>query len=76
MRVTVHLHDVLAAELKEAAGADNQSVSAVVAAAIERYLAAERRRRLGNEVLALVGNVRVAPEARELLEEGRQNDRP
>jgi metal-responsive CopG/Arc/MetJ family transcriptional regulator len=76
MRVTVHLHDVLATELRESAEANDRSVSAVVAEAIERYLAEERRRRLGNSVLELVGKIKVAPDVRTMLDEGREDDRP
>lgn len=76
MRVTVHIHDVLAVQLKEMAASQSRSVSAAVATAIERYLAEEKRRRLGAQVLDLAGKVKVAPDAEMMVDEGRHDARP
>ncbi len=50
-------------------------MSALTAEALEAYLKERKRKRLGLEVLRRAGQARVAPEALQLLEEGRR-DRP
>lgn len=76
MRVTVHLQDTIAEQLKETARIERQSVSSLVSNAVERDLAERRRRALGLMVLDLAGKVQIAPDALEALDAGRADDRP
>lgn len=75
MRLTVHLPEDLARLLRQAAENEGKSMSALTAEALEAYLKERRRKALGLEVLRRAGKARVAPEALQLLEEGRR-DRP
>ncbi|ETN89549.1 MAG: ribbon-helix-helix protein, CopG family [Thermus sp.] len=75
MRLTVHLPEDLARLLRQAAENEGKSMSALTAEALEAYLKERKRKRLGLEVLRRAGQARVAPEALQLLEEGRR-DRP
>jgi hypothetical protein len=75
VRLTVHLKDELATNLKASASNEGQSVSAFVAKALEDYLIQQRRKRLGGRVLKIAGKCRVSPDALEILEQGRNDDR-
>lgn len=48
-------------------------MSALAAEALDYYLRERRRRALGERVLRRAGQVRLAPEAWELLKEGRRD---
>lgn len=75
MRITINLPEKLGDTLKRTALQERVSVSRLVTGALEDYLLEKRRRALGKKVLDLVGRVRVAPEALDLLEAGRNDDR-
>lgn len=75
MRITVSVPEQLAEEARRAARSDAISVSRLFADALEFYLRDARRRRLGNEVIALIGAAGVSDDALDILEEGRADDR-
>ena len=75
MRITISIPDKLSDNLKRAAANRRISVSSLVAEAVEQYLIVQRRRALGKKALELAGNVRVAPDVHEMIEEGRRDDR-
>ena len=74
MRVTVHLPDGIGNDLREAAIVEHTSVSALIAAAVRRYITDERRKRCGEQVLGLAGTVSVPPGILMELERGREAD--
>ncbi|HDM32230.1 MAG TPA: CopG family transcriptional regulator [Deltaproteobacteria bacterium] len=75
MRLTVHIDDNLADLLKRTAMEGHQSVSSLVAQAVEYYLVQKRRKELGGRVLEIVGKAYVSSDALELIEKGRGSDR-
>jgi len=75
MRITVNLPEKLGDSLKRTALQERISVSRLVTGAVEDFLLEKRRRTLGKKVLGLVGRARVVPEALELLDAGREDDR-
>jgi len=76
MRITITIPDKLSENLKRAAANRGISVSGLVSEAVEHYLIVQRRKALGEKVLALAGKVQVAEDVYELIEEGRRDDRP
>jgi metal-responsive CopG/Arc/MetJ family transcriptional regulator len=75
MRITINLPERLGDSLKRTAAQERVSVSRLVTGAVEGFLLEKRRRALGKKVLDLAGRARVAPEATDLLETGREDDR-
>lgn len=75
MRLTVTLPDKLSENLKKAASNRGMSVSGLVAEAVEQHLITQRKLALGREVLKLAGNVPIASNIQEMIEEGRRDDR-
>lgn len=75
MRVTVHLPDELAREIRALAQSEGVSVSRFMANSLEQYIKENRKRTHAQRVLELAGNAKVANNAPELLEEGRRDDR-
>ncbi len=75
MRLTVHIDDSLAGLLKRTAKESSQSVSSLVAQAVEYYLVQKRRKALGGKLLGIVGKAYVSSEALKLIEKGRGGDR-
>jgi metal-responsive CopG/Arc/MetJ family transcriptional regulator len=75
MRVTIHITDCLGKEIKGLAKDEQESVSALVAKAVEKYIAENRRRRHGENILNLVGVATVSDMALAELESGRADDR-
>lgn len=63
MRLTVTVPDVVAEHARALAARTGQSVSAVVAKAVEHHVAAERRRHAFDTIDALIGTGGVAPDA-------------
>jgi predicted DNA-binding protein len=72
MRLTVTVPDPVADEAKRLAEATGRSVSSVVAEAVERHVATERRRLAAERIDALIGTVEVAPAADDVLREIRR----
>ena len=72
MRLTVTVPDPVADEAKRLAEATGRSVSAIVAAAVERHVADERRRLAAERIGSLIGTTPVSPDADEVLREIRQ----
>ena len=70
-RVTVSIPNKLEGELKKFAKNQKESVSKIMAEAIEHYLNELKRRQLGNKVLDLVGKENVSSNAIKELEAGR-----
>jgi metal-responsive CopG/Arc/MetJ family transcriptional regulator len=75
MRITINVPDKLSENLKRAAANRGISVSSLVTEAVEHYLIIQRRRSLGEKVLALAGKVHVAEDIYDQIEEGRKDDR-
>lgn len=76
MRITVSIPDKLSDNLKRAAANRHVSVSSLVTEAVEHFLILQQKRSFGKKALELAGNVHVAPDVYEMLEEGRRDDRP
>ena len=70
-RVTVSISNKLEGALKKYAHNQRESVSKIAAEAIEQYLNIRKRRKLGQQVLDLVGKQNVSPNAIKELEKGR-----
>ena len=70
-RVTVSIPNKLEGELKKFAESQKVSVSKITSDAIEHYLNAQKRSRLGKKVLDLIGKQNVSPNAIKELEAGR-----
>ncbi len=63
MRLTVTVPDIVAEHARQLAARTGQSVSAVVAEAIERHVAETRRRHAFDTIDALVGSGGIGPDA-------------
>jgi len=74
MRITFHVSDELAKELKEAARSEKKSVSSIVAEAIQFYLIEERKRKAIDKMLAIAGKGTVSDDALDELERMREED--
>ena len=72
-RVTVSIPNKLEEVLKKFAEDQRESVSKIASEAIEYYLSVQKRRKLGQEVLDLVGKQKVSPNAIKELEIGRSD---
>ncbi len=70
-RVTVSISSELEGVLKKFAQSQRESVSKITSEAIEYYLNIQKRRKLGRQVLDLVGMQKVSPNAIKELEAGR-----
>ncbi len=70
-RVTVSIPSKLEGALKKFAQSQRESVSKVTSEAIEHYLNVQKRRKLGQQVLDLIGRQNVSPNAVKELERGR-----
>lgn len=70
-RVTVSIPTNLEGALKRYAQSQRESVSKITSEAIEYYLNRQKRRKLGQQVLDLVGKQNVSPNAIKELEAGR-----
>jgi len=77
MRITTHIPDPIARDVKIMAENEKKSVSSLIAEALQYYITEKRKRRLGRKVLELAGKERVSPRADAELEAGRKdwNDR-
>ena len=71
IRVTVSISNELEGALKKFAQSQRESVSKITSEAIEQYLNVQKRRKLGQQVLDLVGKQNVSPNAIKELETGR-----
>ncbi|HDG98560.1 MAG TPA: ribbon-helix-helix protein, CopG family [Desulfobacterales bacterium] len=75
MRITVHLPDKLAAEIRALAQSEGVSVSRFMAKSLQQYIRENRKRKHAQRILALAGKAKVSENALELLEKGRRDDR-
>jgi len=77
MRITTHVPDPLARDVKMMAENEKKSVSSIIAEALSYYITEKKKRKLGRRVLKIAGKVRVSPEVYKELERGRMdsNDR-
>ena len=75
MHITINVPDKLGENLKIAAANREISVSSLVAEAVEHYLIIQRRRALGEKVLAMAGKVHVDKDVYDQIDEGRRDDR-
>ena len=75
MRLTVHLPDKTAKEVKALAKDQGLSVSSFVAKGLEHYINETRKKKHAEKILKLVGKVHVSDDALELLDGGRLDDR-
>ena len=78
MRITVHIPDSLAKEMKVFADNEHRSVSSVVSDALQHYIAEKRKRHLGMMVLQLAGKTKISGNVHEEIENTRMDsdDRP
>ena len=72
MRITAHVPDSIAKNVKIFAANEKKSVSAVIADALEYYIYENKRREAGKNVLAMAGRVHVAKNAHEELKKMRK----
>jgi hypothetical protein len=76
MKITVHMPDTLEDQIRELARTSNCSISALVVAAVERYLQESRRQQMAQAVLDIADGAGVAPDALEALHAiRRENER-
>lgn len=74
MRITVHLPEELAREIKTLAQSEGVSVSRFMAKSLEQYIRENRKRKHAQRILGLAGKAKVSENALELLEKGRRDD--
>ena len=67
MKITVQTPNTLEDQLRELARTSNCSISALVVAAVERYLQESRRRQMVQAVLDMADGTGVAPDALDAL---------
>ncbi|MBW1731916.1 MAG: ribbon-helix-helix protein, CopG family [Deltaproteobacteria bacterium] len=75
MRITVHLPEELAREIRALAQSEGVSVSRFMAKSLEQYIRENRKRKHAQRILELAGKAKVSENALELLEKGRRDDR-
>ncbi|MBW2022507.1 MAG: ribbon-helix-helix protein, CopG family [Deltaproteobacteria bacterium] len=75
MRITVHLPEELALEIRALAKSEGVSVSRFLAKSMEQYIRENRKRKHAQRILGLAGKAKVCENALELLEKGRRDDR-
>ncbi|MBW1999539.1 MAG: ribbon-helix-helix protein, CopG family [Deltaproteobacteria bacterium] len=75
MRITIHLPDKLAEEVRAFARSEGISTSRFIATGLEKYLMESRKRKHAERILNLAGKVEVSDNALELLEESRRDNR-
>ncbi|MBW2083003.1 MAG: ribbon-helix-helix protein, CopG family [Deltaproteobacteria bacterium] len=75
MRITVHLPEELALEIRALAKSEGVSVSRFLAKSMEQYIRENRKRKHAQRILELAGKAKVSENALELLEKGRRDDR-
>jgi len=74
MRMTVNVPDNLAKDLKAQAMSEHSSVSSVVSKFIEYGIKDMKRRAAKNNILALVGKIKIDKNALKMLDEMRDED--
>ena len=72
MKITVSVPDELGNKIKEIAGNKKISLSSLTAEALEYYIKEANREFWGNEVLKLVGKIKIDPNIRKEIENGRE----
>jgi hypothetical protein len=72
MRITVHVPDRVGKEARRLAENEKRSVSSIVAQSIEFFMNEKKRRQIGERVLKLAGNTKVADDAFDELRRGRE----
>ncbi len=75
MRITVHLPDKLAEEIKRYAKDEGVSVSRFVAKSLEEYIREGRKKKHAERILMMARENLVSDDALEELERGRLDDR-
>lgn len=60
MRITTHIPDSIAKDVKIFAENEKKSVSAVVSEAIRHYIVEKKKKELGMKVLNMAGKVRIS----------------
>jgi len=73
MRVTAHIPDAIAKNIKDLAENEGKSVSALIAESLQSYMAEKKRKSLGMKVLNLAGKTAVAPDTLQDLERSRED---
>lgn len=78
MRITAHIPDPIARDVKILAENEKKSVSSIIAEALAFYITEKRKKKLGRKLLEMAGKVKVSPDIHKELERGRMdfNDRP
>ena len=73
MRITAHIPDSIANEIKIFADNERKSVSSVVADAVQHYISEKRKRHLGMKVLEMAGKTKISDNVHTEIESGRTN---
>ncbi len=71
MRITVHVPNTLAEDIRRAAASERKSISRFVADAIQWYIREVRKRRSIERVLRIAGSAEVAEDVLEALQNAR-----
>ena len=72
MKITVNVPDELGSKIKEIASNKNTSLSSLAAEALGYYIKEANREFWGNKVLKLVGKIKIDPNIRKEIENGRK----
>ncbi|RPI74607.1 MAG: hypothetical protein EHM45_18190 [Desulfobacteraceae bacterium] len=75
MRVTVNIPDHIFEEAKKYAKEHAQSMSAITAEAVQKYMASCKKAEAGKELLEMAGKIKIADHVYEELERLRNEDR-
>ena len=67
MRITAHIPDNVAKNVKTFADNEKMSVSAVIAEALQYYVYEKKKMETGKKVLAMIGKVHVSKDAHKEL---------
>lgn len=73
MRITTHIPDPIARDVKIMAENEKKSVSSIIAEALAYYITEKRKKKLGRRILEMAGKVKVSPEIHKELERGRMD---
>lgn len=73
MRITTHIPDPIAKDVKILAENEKKSVSSIIAEALAYYITEKRKKALGRRILEMAGKVKVSPDIHKELERGRMD---
>ena len=72
MRITAHIPDQVAKNIKTFAENENKSVSAVISEAVQYFVCEKKKMEAGKKVLDLIGRVFISGDVHQEIEKMRQ----